>query len=223
MKVQCDFCSKETASVFCCADEAALCDGCDRRIHRANKLAGRHRRLSLIHPSDSSMQSTPLCDICQEKRGFLFCQEDRAILCRDCDLSIHTASDLTMKHNRYLLTGIKLSSTPIVSTSLSIEVEEVDKIKHEKEVIVEEEATSSVTAVSNSSSISEYLTKMLPGWHVEDFLIDDAAATAANGFYQGEVNTSGLSQGFPIWVPQVPQIHNEWKSNKRSRASFCYW
>lgn len=44
-------------------------------------------------------------------------------------------------------------------------------------------ATATVAADgSNSSSISEYLIKMLPGWHVEDFLTDDAADAYA--FYQ---------------------------------------
>ena len=68
MKVQCDVCAAEAASVFCCADEAALCDACDRRVHRANKLAGKHRRVSLLHPCSSSSaaaQKPPLCDICQ--------------------------------------------------------------------------------------------------------------------------------------------------------------
>lgn len=72
MKVQCDVCAAEAASVFCCADEAALCDACDRRVHRANKLAGKHRRFSLLSPTPSSsppgpghQQPPPLCDICQ--------------------------------------------------------------------------------------------------------------------------------------------------------------
>lgn len=70
MKVQCDGCGMEAASVFCCADEAALCDNCDRRVHRANKLASKHRRFSLLHPSSlsSSGQPPPLCDICQVSR-----------------------------------------------------------------------------------------------------------------------------------------------------------
>ena len=48
----------------------------------------------------------------QEKRGLLFCKEDRAILCRDCDVSVHTASELTMRHTRFLLTGVRLSAEP---------------------------------------------------------------------------------------------------------------
>ena len=31
MKMQYDVCAAEAASVFCCADEAALCAACDRR------------------------------------------------------------------------------------------------------------------------------------------------------------------------------------------------
>lgn len=76
MKVQCDGCGTEAASVFCCADEAALCNTCDRRVHRANKLASKHRRFSLLHPSSlsssSSAQPPPLCDICQVSLFNLF-------------------------------------------------------------------------------------------------------------------------------------------------------
>jgi hypothetical protein len=64
MKVQCDVCAAEAASVFCSADEAALCDACDRRVHSANK----HRRFSLLSPAPSGsahQQPPPLCDICQ--------------------------------------------------------------------------------------------------------------------------------------------------------------
>ncbi|KAJ9166024.1 hypothetical protein P3X46_020825 [Hevea brasiliensis] len=108
MKIQCDVCSKDEASVFCTADEAALCDACDHCVHHANKLASKHRRFSLLHPSSGNF---PLCDVCQEKRAFLFCQQDRAILCRDCDVPIHEANEHTQKHNRFLLTGVKLSAT----------------------------------------------------------------------------------------------------------------
>ncbi|GMI82569.1 B BOX 21, B-box domain protein 21, long hypocotyl under shade, salt tolerance homolog2 [Hibiscus trionum] len=117
MKIRCDVCDKEEASVFCTADEAALCDACDHRVHHANKLASKHQRFSLLRPSSS--KQVPLCDICQEKRAFLFCQQDRAILCRDCDVPIHAANEHTQKHNRFLLTGVKLSATSSLYTSSS--------------------------------------------------------------------------------------------------------
>ncbi|GMP81497.1 hypothetical protein CsSME_00036188 [Camellia sinensis var. sinensis] len=62
MKIQCDVCNKDEASVFCSADEAALCAACDHRVHHANKLAGKHQRFALQHPSPKQF---PLCDICQ--------------------------------------------------------------------------------------------------------------------------------------------------------------
>lgn len=107
MKIQCDVCEKQRASVFCAADEAALCEECDQRVHRANKLATKHQRFSLQHPS---FKDAPLCDICQERKALLFCREDRAILCRECDIPIHKANEYTQNHNRFLLTGVKLTS-----------------------------------------------------------------------------------------------------------------
>ncbi|GAB2291769.1 hypothetical protein Dimus_026023 [Dionaea muscipula] len=108
MKIQCDVCETRDAAVFCAADEAALCDGCDRRVHRANKFASKHPRFPLLHPS-SMDAAAPHCDICQERRAFLFCLEDRAILCTECDVSIHRANEHTQSHSRFLLTFLKLS------------------------------------------------------------------------------------------------------------------
>ncbi|KAF5951584.1 hypothetical protein HYC85_009528 [Camellia sinensis] len=108
IKIPCDVCNKDKASVFCSADEAALYTACDHRVHHANKLAGKNQCFSLLHPSPKQF---PLCDICQEKRAFLFCQQERAILCRDYDIPIRKASEHTRNHYRFLLTGVKLSAT----------------------------------------------------------------------------------------------------------------
>ncbi|KAL8127125.1 B-box zinc finger protein 21-like [Apium graveolens] len=120
MKIQCDVCSKDEATVYCVADEAALCDGCDHRVHHANKLAKKHQRFSLLAPSPNQY---PICDICQEKKALLFCQQDRAILCKDCDIPIHKANEHTKNHNRFLLTGIKLSPTSAIYTPSNQEEE----------------------------------------------------------------------------------------------------
>ncbi|GFP89126.1 B-box zinc finger protein 21 [Phtheirospermum japonicum] len=108
MKIQCDVCDKDEASVFCVADEAALCATGDHRVHHANKLAGKHQRFSLHHPSP---KQAPLCDVCQDKRAFLFCHQERAIFCKECDFQIHKANEHTKNHTRFFLTGVKLSST----------------------------------------------------------------------------------------------------------------
>ncbi|KAJ1280190.1 hypothetical protein BS78_04G228200 [Paspalum vaginatum] len=226
MKVQCDVCAAEAASVFCCADEAALCDACDRRVHRANKLAGKHRRFSLVNPSSASAQQQqqtqpPLCDICQEKRGLLFCKEDRAILCRDCDVSVHTASELTMRHTRFLLTGVRLSAEPAACPAPPPQSEdENSSCSPGGDAPPPAPATSHG---SDSSSISEYLTKTLPGWHVEDFLVDEAAAAAAAAaaatsmgvsadassyHYQGGLARVGGMQdgGYSAWMAPGEQL-----------------
>ncbi|XWS67848.1 hypothetical protein CRYUN_Cryun04dG0039900 [Craigia yunnanensis] len=39
MKIWFDVCDKEEATLFCSADEAALCEGCDRRVHHAKQAS----------------------------------------------------------------------------------------------------------------------------------------------------------------------------------------
>lgn len=114
MKIQCDVCEKAEATVLCCADEAALCWACDEKVHAANKLAEKHQRVPLLLPSNSngttpSSSHLPTCDICQEKAGYFFCLEDRALLCRHCDVGIHTASPYGSSHQRFLVTGVRVA------------------------------------------------------------------------------------------------------------------
>ncbi|XP_044497832.1 B-box zinc finger protein 25-like [Mangifera indica] len=104
MKIQCDVCEKAPATLICCADEAALCAKCDVEVHAANKLASKHQRLLLQCFSNK----LPPCDICQEKTAFIFCVEDRALFCKDCDEPIHSAGSLSANHQRFLATGIRV-------------------------------------------------------------------------------------------------------------------
>ncbi|CAO2836463.1 unnamed protein product [Amaranthus hypochondriacus] len=108
MKIQCNVCETAEAVVLCCADEAALCHDCDEKVHAANKLASKHQRVSLSH-SSSHM---PKCDICQDTVGYFFCLEDRALLCRKCDVAIHTANSFVSGHQRFLLTGVSVGLEP---------------------------------------------------------------------------------------------------------------
>ncbi|KAJ0972917.1 hypothetical protein J5N97_020876 [Dioscorea zingiberensis] len=112
MKIQCDVCERAEAALLCCADEAALCWGCDEKVHAANKLAGKHQRVPLLSNSSnpsSKSSPNPTCDICQEKTGYFFCLEDRALLCRHCDVSIHSASPYVSSHQRFLITGVRVA------------------------------------------------------------------------------------------------------------------
>ncbi|KAH9696440.1 B-box zinc finger protein 20 [Citrus sinensis] len=198
MKIWCDVCDKEEASVFCSADEAALCVACDRRVHHANKLASKHPRFNLVSPS---YKESPLCDICQERRALLFCQEDRAILCRECDIPIHKASEYTKKHNRFLLTGVKLTASASVTfnttynpspssstccdttkTTTTTSIDDQKKISpsSHSNSIFSSNSTPRDNHISDTSSISEYLMETLPGWRVDDFLDPPSYATSTN-------------------------------------------
>ncbi|XP_020267699.1 B-box zinc finger protein 22-like [Asparagus officinalis] len=110
MKIQCNACEAAEATVMCCADEAALCSACDEKVHRANKLAGKHQRVPLV--AASSPSGLPKCDICQEASGYFFCLEDRALFCRNCDVSIHTANSYVSAHRRFLVTGVQVGLEP---------------------------------------------------------------------------------------------------------------
>ncbi|CAN6165075.1 unnamed protein product [Urochloa humidicola] len=117
MKIQCNACGAAEARVLCCADEAALCAACDEEVHAANKLAGKHQRVPLLSDADSATAAAaapavPKCDICQEASGYFFCLEDRALLCRDCDVAIHTVNSFVSVHQRFLLTGVQVGLDP---------------------------------------------------------------------------------------------------------------
>lgn len=105
----------------------------------------------------------------QERRAFLFCQEDRAILCRECDIPIHTANQHTGKHNRFLLTGVKLSGTACECPREATAMETRKAVELASETDFSTGPAGSGDGGS-TSSISDYLIKTLPGWHVEELL-----------------------------------------------------
>ncbi|CAM0909844.1 unnamed protein product [Alopecurus aequalis] len=224
MRVQCDVCGVEPAAVLCCADEAALCSPCNGRVHSANKLVSKHRRLTLLQPSSDTDDAGPLCDVCKERRGIVFCVEDRAILCADCDEPIHSANDLTAKHSRFLLVGAKLSAEPVdhVTPSPDGSSNEHDEssasVTEDASAVLEAGHAAAAGDGGGSSSISDYLTNICPGWCVEDILLDDAAFAATTAQKGRDEQVPFLDAtlfdvvagGRPgkrggAWAPQVPQ------------------
>jgi hypothetical protein len=119
----------------------------------------------------------------------VLCKQDRAILCKDCDSSIHSVNELTEKHDRFLLTGVKLSTTNSSSSSTS-SITPSSAVSISKSIIVPSSSTSSLVDKSTTpspksvedgsggSTISQYLIETLPGWQVDDFLDSSAAPFA---------------------------------------------
>ncbi|KAG8082543.1 hypothetical protein GUJ93_ZPchr0014g47445 [Zizania palustris] len=80
----CDACGGEAARIFCRADAAFLCAGCDARAH----------------PSGSRHARVWLCEVCEHAPAAVACRADAAALCTACDADIHSANPLARRHER---------------------------------------------------------------------------------------------------------------------------
>lgn len=83
----CDTCRAAACTVYCRADSAYLCAGCDARIHAANRVASRHERVWV-------------CEACERAPAAFICKADAASLCTTCDADIHSANPLARRHHR---------------------------------------------------------------------------------------------------------------------------
>jgi hypothetical protein len=150
----------------------------------------------------------------------LFCQQDRAILCSDCDVPIHSVNEHTKKHNRFLLTGVKLSASASVYKSSSPSSNGRDLIvpdpkPHQPSIKTPDLLMNGIIA-NETSSISEYL-QMLPGWQIEDLLDSSPASTQVNFAkhdYEGKlpfmdsefehnISTNWPTEEMGFWVPKA--------------------
>jgi hypothetical protein len=117
----------------------------------------------------------------------VFCVEDRAILCPDCDDPIHSANDLTAKHTRFLLVGAKLSAALVDQVPASPDDDDCAACEPDAvpAVCAQGSCAAKASALESGgggggSSISDYLTNICPGWRVDDLLFDDPAFSAAS-------------------------------------------
>ncbi|CAI9758733.1 unnamed protein product [Fraxinus pennsylvanica] len=83
----CDTCQSAGCTVYCRADSAYLCTGCDARIHRASHEASLHERMWV-------------CEACESAPAAFLCKADAASLCTTCDSDIHSANPLARRHQR---------------------------------------------------------------------------------------------------------------------------
>lgn len=241
MKVQCDVCEKAEATLLCCADEAALCSSCDNKVHAANKLASKHQRVPLINPSSQS----PKCDICQEKTGYFFCLEDRALLCRQCDVSVHTINNLVAAHQRFLVTGVKVGLEPSnpISYPINTFAQSSDTTNQKPQTLrngPREVSATSYQAVHKGAggggtarrgTVSEYFSELLPLWRMDEFLnlpeLDNGYSFAeagssradnANFVEEWTANSSGVEEvNAENCLAQVPEMPSP------PTASGLYW
>ncbi|KAM3252893.1 Zinc finger protein CONSTANS-LIKE 2 [Capsicum annuum] len=101
----CDSCHSAACTVYCRADSAYLCAGCDARIHAASVVASRHERVWV-------------CEACERAPAAFLCKADAASLCASCDADIHSANPLARRHHRVPIMPIPgtLYGPPAVDT-----------------------------------------------------------------------------------------------------------
>ncbi|KAJ4953155.1 hypothetical protein NE237_029987 [Protea cynaroides] len=100
----CDSCKSAAALLFCRADSAFLCIGCDGKIHGANKLASRHERVWM-------------CEVCEQAPASVTCKADAAALCVTCDRDIHSANPLARRHERFPVVPFYESAASVVKSN----------------------------------------------------------------------------------------------------------
>ncbi|XP_044467947.1 zinc finger protein CONSTANS-LIKE 2-like [Mangifera indica] len=89
----CDTCRAAASTVYCKADMAYLCAGCDAQVHTANRVASRHERVFV-------------CEACEQAPAAFLCKADAALLCTSCDADIHSANPLARRHQRVPILSI---------------------------------------------------------------------------------------------------------------------
>ncbi|URD87260.1 Zinc finger protein CONSTANS-LIKE [Musa troglodytarum] len=84
---RCNSCKVAVAHLYCRADAAYLCSGCDMRVQGADQLASRHKHVWT-------------CQACKRAPATVTCKADAAVLCDACDADIHSANPLACRHKR---------------------------------------------------------------------------------------------------------------------------
>ncbi|KAL8172021.1 LOW QUALITY PROTEIN: hypothetical protein V2J09_023825 [Rumex salicifolius] len=128
--------------------------------------------------------NTSLKILCRIAEPFYFV--NRAILCRDCDPLTHQANDHNQNHNRFLLVGINLSTSAKHHESLhpmnlnlekmvppnvsSQSFSKLEPMNYNMDNGMKSTTMENYGVSGSASTISEYLTEILPGWKVEDLL-----------------------------------------------------
>ncbi|KNC46156.1 uncharacterized protein AMSG_00274 [Thecamonas trahens ATCC 50062] len=60
-------------------------------------------------PASEAAAGVTLCEVCEEAEATLYCQQDDARLCKECDAEIHSANKLVQRHTRSELGAVPLA------------------------------------------------------------------------------------------------------------------
>lgn len=205
MKTFCEVCTANPAVLVCCADDAVMCGPCEQSVHSVNKVAEKHERVAF-----KSTSAKPNCDICQVQPVFAVCREDRAFLCRTCDLAIHSANEHVSKHERFLFTGVSIELSSMPSNSVSEE--------SAKERSSAAETASSSEAATKSGGKVQNNDVQVPSF--ADDQVPDLMATKKSNKRKVGKNNSFSSQDYA--VPDINRVntHNNAQDSTAELGDF---
>ncbi|XP_057970695.1 zinc finger protein CONSTANS-LIKE 2 [Malania oleifera] len=189
----CDSCRSAPCSVYCLADSAYLCTGCDARIHSANRVVSRHERVWV-------------CEACERAPAAFICKADSASLCAACDADIHSANPLARRHHRVpihpissSLYGVRPATDPggmvvgaVAETEDGFLAEDGREGLGEDD---EEEAASwlLLNPVNNKNGNNQSNGVMFGGDHADEYL-DLVEYNSENQFSNEQYNSTSASQ-----------------------------
>ncbi|KAG9448657.1 hypothetical protein H6P81_008622 [Aristolochia fimbriata] len=125
----CDSCRSAACAVYCRADSAYLCVGCDARVHAANRVALRHERVWV-------------CEACERAPAAFTCKADAAALCASCDADVHAANPLARRHHRVPVHPIPHHQPPPPPINIDINNPDADDIEEDDDDDDDNEAAS---------------------------------------------------------------------------------
>ncbi|XP_057506615.1 B-box zinc finger protein 22-like [Actinidia eriantha] len=111
----------------------------------------------------------------KETIGYFFWLEDRALLCRKCDVAIHTGSSCVSGHQRFLLTGVKvgLEATELGGFSSKGSLNKAEKFSSPRALPGRGDVIPSTgqfnEAASGNSNAGGSRPNRIPEWHLEEY------------------------------------------------------
>ncbi|KAG6528994.1 hypothetical protein ZIOFF_011186 [Zingiber officinale] len=140
----CDACRTEPSAVYCRADAAFLCGGCDARVHTANRVASRHERVWV-------------CEACTVAPAALACRADDAALCAACDAEVHSANPLARRHHRVPILPLPLAGTPYLTSTEEEHRHHVLEDEAESWLLINTKNCDTPAALFGVDQVDEYL------------------------------------------------------------------
>lgn len=110
-----------------------------------------HGASSSTSVSFTSDEPVAKCDICQENPVYAVCHEDRAFLCRSCDVAIHSANPHAAKHTRFLMTNARVALHPVSAPAAAAPVAATAFASSKKRKVADVEAASEFAALADAA------------------------------------------------------------------------